>query len=162
MIRIGFGYDVHKIVENRPLVLGGLEIPWEFGLLGHSDADVLVHAMNDAILGALALGDIGIHFPDTDNQYKDIYSIRMMEKVVVLMEDRGYEVNNVDGTIVAQRPKLAPYMPRMVQILSKTLKVPADRINIKATTSEGLGFEGRMEGISAYAVCTLVKKKNSE
>ena len=158
MIRIGFGYDVHKIVENRPLVLGGLEIPWEFGLLGHSDADVLVHAINDAILGALALGDIGAHFPDTDNQYKDIYSIRMMEKVVALMEDRGYEVNNVDGTIVAQRPKLAPHMPMMVQILSKTLKVPEDRINIKATTSEGLGFEGRMEGISAYAVCTLIKK----
>lgn len=157
-LRIGFGYDVHKIVEDRKMIIGGVEIPFEKGLLGHSDADVLVHAIMDGILGALALGDIGKHFPDTDPKYKDISSIYLLSEVYKLMDEKGYKIGNIDGTIVAQRPKMAGYIDDMRRIVAKTLNMHIDDINIKATTTEWLGFVGKEEGISSYSVCILKKK----
>lgn len=157
-MRIGIGYDVHKLVANRKLILGGIEVTHEIGLDGHSDADVLVHAIMDSILGALSLGDIGKHFPDTDNAYKDIYSIDLLEKVRESMEERGYMIGNIDSVIAAQRPKLAPFIEEMRKCVADALKMDVDNINIKATTTEKLGFEGREEGISAQSVCILVKK----
>jgi 2-C-methyl-D-erythritol 2,4-cyclodiphosphate synthase len=154
-MRIGTGYDVHKLTENRDLILGGVKIPFEKGLLGHSDADVLLHAIMDALLGAAALGDIGKHFPDTDMAYKGISSIELLKKVRVLIEDKLYVIENVDATIVAQRPKLASYLPEMVKNIAAALGTEEDRINIKATTEEGLGFTGTGQGIAANAVCLL-------
>lgn len=156
-MRIGHGYDVHKLVENRKLILGGIEIPYEKGLLGHSDADVLIHAIMDSILGALALGDIGKHFPDTDQKYKDISSALLLENVYNIMNENGYEIGNIDSTIAAQKPKLAPYIEDMRTRISTILKTDIENINIKATTTEELGFVGRKEGISSYSVCLLRK-----
>jgi 2-C-methyl-D-erythritol 2,4-cyclodiphosphate synthase len=158
-LRIGFGYDVHQLVEDRELIIGGIQIPFEKGLLGHSDADVLVHAIMDSILGALALGDIGKHFPDTDNQYKDISSIELLSRVYRIMEKAGYNIGNIDATIVAQRPKIAPYIESMRKMVSDTLHMSIGDINIKATTTEWLGFVGREEGISSYSVCIINKNK---
>lgn len=158
-MRIGFGYDVHQLVENRKLILGGIDIPCEKGLLGHSDADVLVHSIMDSILGALALGDIGKHFPDTDNKYKDISSILLLSKVKKIMDENGYIVGNIDATIGAEKPKLAPYIDLMREKIGDTLNTPIGNVNIKATTTEKLGFVGREEGISCYSVC-LLKSKN--
>ena len=157
-MRIGFGYDVHQIVDNRKMIIGGVEIPFEKGLLGHSDADVLVHAIMDSILGALALGDIGKHFPDTDPKYKDISSIHLLSQVYKIMDEKGYSIGNIDGTIVAQRPKMAGHIEDMRMIISETLNISIDDINIKATTTEWLGFVGNEEGISSYSVCILKKK----
>lgn len=157
-MRIGIGYDVHKLVGGRKLILGGIDITHEIGLDGHSDADVLVHAIMDSILGALSLGDIGKHFPDTDDAYKDIYSIALLEKVRESMEERGYVIGNLDSVIAAQRPKLASFIDDMRKCVANALKTDINNINIKATTTEKLGFEGREEGISAQAVCILVKK----
>lgn len=154
-MRIGHGYDVHKLVEGRPLILGGVSVPHTMGLLGHSDADVLTHAVMDALLGAAALGDIGRHFPDTDNSYKNIDSQVLLMRVMELLKQRGYRVVNVDATIIAQRPKLMNYLPEMVKTLAKNMNVSEDRINIKATTEEGLGFTGAQEGISAHCVCLI-------
>jgi len=159
LFRIGFGYDAHRLVEGRPLILGGISIPFAKGLLGHSDADVLTHAVIDAILGALARGDIGQHFPDTDPAFKDMQSLRMLEKVIQWVEEAGYRVNNVDSTIVAQKPKLAPHIPGIQARLSEILRVPVHQISVKAKTSEGMGFCGREEGMEAYAVVSLVKKE---
>lgn len=159
MIKIGFGYDVHALVEDRKLILGGVEIPHSSGLKGHSDADVLIHAIMDAVVGALGLGDIGLHFPDTDPAYKDISSLSMLETVVHLAEKEGYGLNNLDCTLVAQAPKVAPYLPAMKHHLAKALKATENRINIKATTSEGLGFCGKREGMEAFAVVTLLQKE---
>lgn len=156
-MRIGFGYDVHRLVEERKLILGGVEIPYEKGLLGHSDADVLVHALMDALLGAAGMGDIGRHFPDHDMQYKGISSMILLQNVIDLLTDAGYMVNNIDVTVVAQRPKLAGFIPQMEANLAKALQVPEDTVNIKATTTEKLGFEGEGLGISAYAVCSIEK-----
>lgn len=155
MIRIGHGFDVHRLVTGRPLVLGGVTIPWHLGLLGHSDADVLVHAVCDAMLGALGLGDIGKHFPDTDPAYRGIDSMRLLEHVVVLAAERGFTVGNLDATVVAQQPKLAPHIPAMVARLAKACRVDAGRINVKATTTEHLGYAGRGEGIAAHAVVLM-------
>lgn len=157
-MRIGFGYDVHELVENRKLVLGGVDVPHEFGLLGHSDADVLIHAIMDSILGALALGDIGKLFPDTDMQYKDISSLILLERVYNAMIEKGYVIGNVDATIAAQRPRLAPYIDEMRKIISKVLQTPIENINVKATTTEKLGFVGREQGMSSYSVCLLQEK----
>ena len=157
-MRIGFGYDVHQIADNRKMIIGGVEIPFEKGLLGHSDADVLVHAIMDSILGALALGDIGKHFPDTDPKYKDISSIHLLSQVYKLMDEKGYVIGNIDGTIVAQRPKMANHIEEMRKIIAKTLNMAIDDINIKATTTEWLGFVGKEEGISSYSVCMLKRK----
>lgn len=154
-MRVGMGYDVHKLVEGRPLILGGVEIPHTMGLLGHSDADVLVHAIMDALLGAAALGDIGKHFPDTDPAYKGISSIKLLEYVRRLLEEQGYVVENIDATVIAQKPKLRPYIEQMEKTIADTLGIAKDQINIKATTEEGLGFTGSEEGISAQAVCML-------
>ncbi|MCI6060216.1 MAG: 2-C-methyl-D-erythritol 2,4-cyclodiphosphate synthase [Dorea sp.] len=154
-MRIGMGYDVHRLVEDRDLILGGVKIPYEKGLLGHSDADVLLHAIMDALLGAAALGDIGKHFPDTDSQYKGISSIRLLEHVGQLIEDRMYVIGNIDATIIAQRPKMAPHIEIMRQNVAKALHIEVDQINIKATTEEGLGFTGSGEGISAQAIACL-------
>lgn len=158
-MRIGFGYDVHQLVEERKLIIGGIHIPYDKGLLGHSDADVLVHAIMDSILGALALGDIGKHFPDTDMKYKDISSIILLSQVYEIMNKEGYSIGNIDATVAAQRPKLAPYIDSMRKIIGNTLNTPIENINIKATTTEKLGFVGREEGISSYCVC-LLKKTN--
>ncbi|AEE92296.1 2-C-methyl-D-erythritol-2,4-cyclodiphosphate synthase [Tepidanaerobacter acetatoxydans Re1] len=158
-MRIGLGFDVHKLVAGRKLVLGGVIIPFEKGLLGHSDADVLVHAINDALLGAAALGDIGKHFPDNDPIYKDISSLILLKKVKELLSDAGYQVVNIDSVICAQKPKLSPYIDNMCKNIADTLEVDIDRINIKATTTEELGFEGRGEGISAQAICMIEKYK---
>lgn len=155
MIRIGHGYDVHRLTENRRLVLGGVEIPFELGLLGHSDADVLVHAIMDSMLGALALGDIGKHFPDNDMSFKDIDSMVLFEKVVSLVEEKGYRLSNLDATISAEKPKLAKYIPLMRERIADVCKVDIDRISVKATTEEGLGLKG--EGIGATCVCLLMK-----
>ncbi len=155
-MRIGMGYDVHRLTENRKLILGGVEIPYEKGLLGHSDADVVVHAIMDALLGAAALGDIGKHFPDTDPAYEGISSIVLLEHVADLLEKHNYIIENIDATIIAQRPKLLPYMPQMKANVAKALGLEEDQVNIKATTEEGLGFTGRGEGISAQAVCLLM------
>lgn len=157
-MRIGFGYDVHQFAENRKLIIGGIDIPHEKGLLGHSDADVLVHAIMDSILGALALGDIGKHFPDTDNKYKDISSLILLKEVYKIMDESGYEINNIDTTVAAQRPKLASYIDDMREIIAETLNTSIENINIKATTTEKLGFVGREEGVSSYSVCLLRKK----
>ncbi len=157
MFRIGFGYDVHRLVEDRRLVLGGIEIPWDLGLLGHSDADVLVHAIMDGILGALGRGDIGRHFPDSDPAFKDKDSLLMLQDVMLMVKDDGYAINNIDSTIVAQKPKLAPYIDRMREKLSGILYVDIGRINIKATTTEGMGFAGKGEGMEAYSVVSLAK-----
>ena len=154
-MRIGIGYDVHALTEGRPLILGGVKIEHTLGLLGHSDADVLVHAIMDALLGAAALGDIGRHFPDTDDSYKGINSMILLAKVDTLIRKKGYTVNNIDAVICAQRPKLAPHVDRMRQNIADVLGVDIDCVNIKATTTEKLGFEGRQEGISTQAVCTL-------
>ena len=156
MFRIGFGYDVHPLVEGRSLILGGLEVPHNLGLMGHSDADVLTHAIMDATLGALAMGDIGRHFPDGDPTYKDMESLLMLKRIMGWVEKKGFRVNNVDTTIVAQKPKLAPHISTMKERLSEILGIRPDQINIKATTTEGLGFCGRQEGIEAYAVVSLV------
>ena len=157
MFRIGLGYDVHHLVEGRPLVIGGVLIPYHLGLMGHSDADVLTHALMDGILGALAKGDIGIHFPDSDPKYKDIESLLMLKKVMEWVKQDGFKINNVDNTIIAERPKLAPHMSDIKKSLSEILEVPADQINIKATTTEGLGFCGRQEGIAALSMVSLIK-----
>lgn len=158
MFRIGFGYDVHRLVEGRWLILGGVNIPWGKGLLGHSDADVLVHAIMDGILGALGRGDIGRHFPDTDSAYKDIDSLLMLKSVMSMVEKDGYLINNVDCTIVAQQPKISPHIEAMKDRLAPILAVEKGSINIKATTTEGMGFAGRGEGMEAYAVVSLIKK----
>ncbi len=156
-MRIGFGYDVHQLVKDRKLILGGVEIPYERGLLGHSDADVLVHSIMDSILGALAEGDIGGKFPDTDMQYKDISSVKLLEKVYNIMLEIGYEIGNIDATIAAEKPKLAKYIPEMRIVIAETLNTSIDNINIKATTTEKLGFVGKEEGISSYSVCIIKK-----
>lgn len=157
MFRIGNGYDVHKLVEGRKLILAGVEIPHHLGLLGHSDADVLVHAIMDGILGALALGDIGKHFPDTDDKYKGISSIELLKEVSKLMKEKGYEMVNVDSIVAAERPKLKPYIEEMRKKLAETLETSLENISIKATTEEKLGFTGREEGIKSYAVVLLKK-----
>ena len=154
-MRIGHGYDVHKLVEGRKLILGGVTIPHEKGLLGHSDADVLLHAVSDALLGAAALGDIGKHFPDTDDKFKDADSRLLLRRVVELLSEKGFKVGNVDATVIAQAPKLAPYIETMKNNIAEDCGVSADRINVKATTEEHLGFTGRKEGISAHAVCII-------
>ncbi|MDO5123435.1 MAG: 2-C-methyl-D-erythritol 2,4-cyclodiphosphate synthase [Eubacteriales bacterium] len=156
-MRIGHGYDVHKLAENRKLILGGVDIPYEKGLLGHSDADVLLHAVCDALLGAAALGDIGKHFPDTDDAFKGADSMVLLSDVVKLLENEGYRVGNVDATVIAQRPKLASYIPQMRENIAKTLGVGLSAVNVKATTEEKLGFTGRGEGISAHAVCLVTQ-----
>lgn len=157
-MRVGMGYDVHKLTEDRDLILGGVKIPWEKGLIGHSDADVLIHAVMDALLGAAALGDIGKHFPDTDPAYKGISSIRLLTHVMGLLEEKGYSVGNVDAVIIAQNPKMAPHIPQMRKNLAEAMGVSETRVNIKATTEEGLGFTGRGEGIASQAVCLLEEK----
>ena len=159
-MRVGLGYDVHKLVEGRDLIIGGVQIPYEKGLLGHSDADVLLHAIMDALLGAAALGDIGKHFPDTDPAYKGISSIRLLEHVADLLEEHQFLIENIDATIIAQRPKMRPYIDTMRENIAKALKIEADQINVKATTEEGLGFTGSGEGISSQAICMLEKVMN--
>ena len=156
-MRIGHGYDVHRLVEGRKLIIGGVEIPYEKGLLGHSDADVLTHAVMDAMLGAAALGDIGKHFPDSDERYKGADSIALMEHVTNLLKGRGYKVGNIDCTIIAQRPKLAPYIPLMKKRLAEAAGVDEDCVNVKATTEEGLGFSGEGLGIASHAVALIEK-----
>jgi 2-C-methyl-D-erythritol 2,4-cyclodiphosphate synthase len=154
-MRIGHGYDVHRLVDDRKLIIGGVEIPWEKGLLGHSDADVLLHAIADALLGALAMGDIGKHFPDTDPAFKGADSMKLLAHVVGLVKEKGYQVGNLDATIIAQRPKMAPHIQKMRENIARVCSVEVDSINVKATTEEGLGFTGRQEGISAHAVVLL-------
>lgn len=156
-IRIGHGYDVHRLVENRKLILGGVEIPYEKGLLGHSDADVLVHALMDAMLGSAALGDIGRHFPDTDDSYKNADSIELLKKVAELLKNKGYILVNADITVIAQSPKLSPYILNMRENIANALEVSVELINIKATTEENLGFTGEKLGISAHVVCLTEK-----
>ena len=155
--RVGTGYDVHKLVPERKLILCGVEVPYELGLLGHSDADVALHALSDALLGAAALGDIGKHFPDTDERFKGADSAKLLEHVVHLVEEKGWQVNNVDVTIIAQKPKLASYIPAMRSRVAQVLKIDDDCVNVKATTTEKLGFTGRGEGIAAEAIASLVK-----
>lgn len=154
-MRIGHGYDVHRLVEGRRLIIGGVDIPWEKGLLGHSDADVLLHAISDAILGAVALGDIGKHFPDTDPRYKGADSLKLLEHVGRLAADSGFRIGNLDATVIAQRPKMAPHIPRMRANIARVLDCAVDRVNVKATTTEELGFAGRGEGIAAHAVVLM-------
>lgn len=156
-MRIGSGYDVHKLVEKRKLILGGVEIPYEKGLLGHSDADVLIHAIMDALLGAAALGDIGKHFPDSNDNFKNISSLVLLQKVCLLLKNSGYTTINIDSTIIAQRPKLAAYIDLMRSNIAEALEVSVDSVNVKATTEEGLGFTGSGEGIAAQAVCLIEK-----
>jgi len=158
IMRVGMGYDVHKLTEGRDLILGGVKIPWEKGLLGHSDADVLIHAVMDALLGASALGDIGKHFPDTDPAYKGISSLKLLEYVMDLLEKNDFSVGNVDAVIIAQKPKMAPHIPQMRKNLAEAMRIPEARVNVKATTEEGLGFTGRGEGIASQAVCLLEEK----
>ena len=155
-MRVGMGYDVHKLTEGRDLILGGVNIPWEKGLLGHSDADVLIHAVMDALLGAAALGDIGKHFPDTDPAYKGISSVKLLLHVTELLKQNGYSIGNIDATIIAQKPKMAPHIAQMRKNMAEAMQIPEDCLNIKATTEEGLGFTGRGEGIAAQAICLLV------
>ena len=157
-MRIGMGYDVHKLTEGRDLILGGVNIPWEKGLLGHSDAHVLIHAVMDALLGAAALGDIGMHFPDTDPAYKGISSILLLKHVGNLLKEHGYIVGNIDATIIAQKPKMAPHIPTMRQNMADALGIEVSQMNVKATTEEGLGFTGKGEGISSQAICLLMKE----
>ncbi|MBQ3030272.1 MAG: 2-C-methyl-D-erythritol 2,4-cyclodiphosphate synthase [Agathobacter sp.] len=155
-MRVGLGYDVHKLVEDRDLILGGVKVPHTLGLLGHSDADVLVHAIMDALLGAAALGDIGKHFPDTDEAYKGADSMVLMARVRELIEEKGYVIENIDATIIAQKPKLRPYIDQMEENIAKVLRIERDQINVKATTEERLGFTGREEGMAAQAICSLM------
>ena len=159
-MRVGMGYDVHKLTEGRKLILGGVDIPWEKGLLGHSDADVLIHAVMDALLGAAALGDIGKHFPDTDPTYKGISSIKLLVHVAGLLREKGYEVGNIDATVIAQKPKMAPHIPQMRRNMAEALGISESKLNIKATTEEGLGFTGRGEGIASQAICLLTEKQD--
>lgn len=159
-MRVGMGYDVHKLVEGRDLIMGGVNIPYEKGLLGHSDADVLLHAISDALLGAAALGDIGKHFPDTDPKYKGADSLKLLEHVGKLLDEKLYVIENIDATIIAQRPKMAPYIPQMRENIAKALGIDVDQVNVKATTEEGLGFTGTGEGISSQAICAIEKITN--
>ncbi len=156
-MRVGLGYDVHKLVEGRKLIIGGVNVPHEKGLLGHSDADVLIHAVMDSILGALALGDIGKHFPDTDEKYKGADSMKLLEFVYNLINEKGYDIGNIDCTIIAQSPKMAPHIQNMRENIAKALNTSIENINVKATTEEGLGFTGAKEGIAAQSICLLVK-----
>lgn len=158
MIRIGHGYDVHKLVEGRKLILGGVDIPHETGLLGHSDADVVVHAVMDAMLGALALGDIGMHFPDTDHVYSGADSIKLLKRVTEIISEKGYFVGNIDSTIICQAPKLAPHIDMMRKNIAEAIRCDISQVSVKATTEEKLGFTGAKEGISAHAVCVLCRK----
>lgn len=158
MIRVGQGFDVHQLVEGRKCIIGGVEIPYEKGLLGHSDADVLLHAITDAVLGALALGDIGKHFPDTAEEYKDADSVILLERVWALIKERGYKLGNVDATIIAQAPKMLPYIDAMREVIARTLQADLSQVNVKATTTEKLGFPGRGEGIAAQSVVLLIKE----
>ena len=157
MLRIGHGYDVHAFADNRKCILGGVDVPCEKGLLGHSDADVLLHAISDSLLGAAALGDIGKHFPDTDPRYKGADSLILLENVCNLIKSKGYTVNNIDATVIAQMPKLAPFIDEMRSNIAKALGVDIDAVSVKATTEEKLGFTGRKEGISAHCVCLIAK-----
>lgn len=157
-MRIGMGYDVHKLVENRDLILGGVNIPYEKGLLGHSDADVLLHAIMDSLLGASALGDIGKHFPDTDPKYKGISSISLLKEVGKLLKENNFEIGNIDSTIIAQKPKMAPHILKMRENIADALNISIDQINVKATTEEGLGFTGEGLGISSQSICLLTEK----
>ena len=159
-MRVGMGYDVHRLAEDRKMILGGVEIPYEKGLLGHSDADVLVHAIMDALLGAAGLGDIGKHFPDTDPQYKGISSMKLLSHVAELIRERGYVVENIDATIIAQKPKMAPHIEQMRKNIADTLGLDITRVNVKATTEEGLGFTGTGEGISSQAVVLIMSVEN--
>ena len=159
-MRVGMGYDVHRLTAGRKLILGGVEIPYGKGLLGHSDADVLVHAVMDALLGAAALGDIGKHFPDTEPEYEGSSSIRLLEHVGRLLDEKGYVIENIDATIIAQRPKMRPYIDQMRENIAEALKIETDQVNVKATTEEGLGFTGSGEGISSQAVCALERYLN--
>lgn len=154
-MRIGMGYDVHRLVEGRDLIIGGVTIPYEKGLMGHSDADVLAHAVMDSILGAAALGDIGKHFPDTDPSYKGISSMELMRKVAELLAEKGIVIENIDATIIAQAPKMRPYIDTMCEHMAKALDIEIDQINVKATTEEGLGFTGSGEGISSHSICLV-------
>ncbi|RUT41666.1 2-C-methyl-D-erythritol 2,4-cyclodiphosphate synthase [Paenibacillus anaericanus] len=156
MITVGQGFDVHELVEGRPCIIGGVTIPFEKGLMGHSDADVLLHAVTDAILGALGLGDIGRHFPDTDPNFKDADSLKLLQEVWGMAKERGYRLGNLDATIIAQRPKMAPYIPQMVDIIAGALESQPQQINVKATTTEQLGFTGRGEGIASQCIVCLV------
>ena len=160
-MRIGHGYDAHKLVLKRKLILGGVEIPYSKGLLGHSDADVLIHAIMDALLGSLALGDIGTLFPDTNNKYKNISSLLLLKEICDLIRKNGYEISNIDSTILAQAPKLKEYIFKMRENISYTCKIPLETISVKATTEEGMGFTGALQGISAHAVCVLEQKIHS-
>ncbi|MBQ4536605.1 MAG: 2-C-methyl-D-erythritol 2,4-cyclodiphosphate synthase [Lachnospiraceae bacterium] len=155
MMRIGMGYDVHKLVEGRDLIIGGVKIPYEKGLLGHSDADVLLHAISDALLGAAALGDIGKHFPDTDPAYKGADSLELLRLVGVLLEEKGFLIENIDATIIAQAPKMRPHIDTMRENIARVLNITVDQVNVKATTEEGLGFTGAGQGISSQAICLL-------
>lgn len=157
MIRIGQGFDVHQLVEDRPCIIGGVTIPFEKGLLGHSDADVLLHAVTDAVLGALGLGDIGRHFPDTDPAFKDADSLKLLQQVWAMAVERGYRLGNLDATIIAQRPKMAPFIPQMVEVIAGALQAEPELVNVKASTTEQLGFNGRGEGITALCVVCLSK-----
>lgn len=155
MVRIGHGYDVHKFCEGRPCIIGGVELPYEKGLLGHSDADVLLHAVSDALLGAAALGDIGKHFPDNDNAFLNIDSRILLRKTVLLLSEKGYKVGNIDATVIAQKPKMAPFIEKMRQNIANDCNIDVSYVNVKATTEEGLGFTGALEGIAAHAVCII-------
>lgn len=155
-MRIGLGYDVHRLVEGRDLIIGGVKIPYEKGLLGHSDADVLLHAITDSLLGASALGDIGKHFPDTDESYKGISSIKLLEEVGKLLSSNGYSISNIDSTIIAQKPKMAPFIQQMRENIASALNIDLMQVNVKATTEEGLGFTGNGEGISSQSICLLM------
>lgn len=157
MLRIGHGYDVHAFAENRRCIIGGVDIPYEKGLLGHSDADVLLHAISDSLLGAAAMGDIGKHFPDTDPEFEGADSLVLLKFVVNLISEKGYKVNNIDATVIAQAPKMAPHIEQMRRNIADALQVDVDCVNVKATTEEKLGFTGRKEGISAHCVCLLEK-----
>jgi 2-C-methyl-D-erythritol 2,4-cyclodiphosphate synthase len=156
-MRIGYGYDVHRFKDGGPLILGGVEIPFEKKLAGHSDADVLLHAITDALLGACALGDLGKHFPDTSEDFEDIDSRVLLRDTLSLVEEKGFSIGNIDATVVAEKPRLAPYIDKMRQVIAKDLKIDTDQVSVKATTSEGMGFEGRGTGISARAVVLLVE-----
>ena len=157
-MRIGMGYDVHKLVPERKLILGGVDISYELGLLGHSDADVLLHAIMDSILGAASLGDIGKHFHDTDDRFKGISSIELLKEVGKLISEKGYKVGNIDATIIAQKPKMAPHIPLMRKNIASALNIDLEQINVKATTEEGLGFTGEGKGISSQSICLLTSK----
>lgn len=159
-MRIGMGYDVHKLVEDRDLILGGVKIPYSLGLLGHSDADVLLHAIMDSLLGASALGDIGKYFPDSDDRYKGISSIELLKHVGSLLKENNWLIENIDSTIIAQKPKMAPHIENMRKNISEALNINIDQINVKATTEEGLGFTGEGKGISSQSICLLTKKSN--